>query len=200
MQQLYALIKHWMRDRRWISYPAYAWRNMKRLYHLHFRKNKSYDVDGNLYNFLFHSPAPSLGILVDYRVWDIAAKRLPKEYRIPNKALLDVLLPMNGDYYSTLFSNSLPMRGKYVDGSVWKRIKTNLPEKYIIPDSSSIRIMEPMTAAYYDSLFTSRVNTPGIIVDGKVWGQITDKLPQSYRLPDPVTLNVLNKNKRVVGK
>lgn len=200
MQRFYVLIRRWVRD--W--YQAFrlmpTWGYMQLLYDSYFKKNKSYDVDGNLYNFLFLSPPPSLDILVDRRVWDRAAERLPEGYCIPDKGMLDVLLPMAGDYYGTLFSNSLPMWGVYVDGSVWKRTKANLPEQYIIPDPSSIRILQPMTAADYDSLFTARVNTPGIVLDGKAWGQIADVLPQGYRLPDPVTLDVLNKNKRVVGK
>jgi hypothetical protein len=196
MKQPSALIRRWMRNWYWNLRTMPIWDRLWQFYESRFRKEQSYAVDGNLYNFLFLSPPPSLDIFADSRVWNRATEGLPKGYTIPDRASLDVLLPMTGDYYGALFSNPLPMRGVYVEGSVWKRILAAKHEQYAIPDPASIQVLKPMTADYYNHLFTTSVSSPGIVVDGKKWGQIAAALPQGFRLPDSITVDALNKNKR----
>jgi hypothetical protein len=171
---------------------------LRRLIDLYVKKQPSYDVDGNLFNFLFLSTAPSL-VLADSRVWNRTAKRLPEGYNIPDRDSLQVLLQMSGDYYGQLFSNNKPMYGVYVDSSIWKSIKNALPDQYVIPDPSSIRILEPMRGDYFNYLFTSPPSAPGIVVYGNVWKKISIALPADFRLPDFTTIDILNKNKWGAG-
>ncbi|SEC70354.1 hypothetical protein [Paenibacillus sp. GP183] len=199
MKRFTALIRRSIRNRYWIIYSMPLWDQLRRLIDLYFKKQQSYDVDGNLFNFLFLSPIPIL-VLADSRVWNRTAERMPEGYAIPDRDTLQVLLEMSGDYYGELFSNHKPMYGVYVDSSIWKSLKNALPEQYVIPDPSSIRILEPMRGDFYNFLFTSSPSLPGIVVDGKVWRQISTALPADFRLPDFTTVDILNQNKQGVGK
>lgn len=149
MKRFIALIRRSIRNLYWIVYSMPLWDQLRRLIDLYFKKQQSYYVDGNLFNFLFLSPKPSL-VLTNSKVWNRIAKRLPEGYAIPDRDALQVLLQMTGDYYGELISNNKPMYGVYVDSSIWKSVKNMLPEQYVIPDPSLIWILEPMRGDYYN--------------------------------------------------
>ncbi len=199
MKRLQASFRRWMRDLYWKLASLPVWARLRQLYDSKFGK-PSNRVSGKAYSHLFLSPAPGPDVTVDGKIWSRAAGRLPEGYTVPDRASLQVLLPMEGDHYGALFSNRLPARGSYVDGSVWERARSGLPAQYIIPDPASVRALKPMAAEGYDALFASPVPARRIVVHGQVWERIAAAVPQGYRLPDAAIVDVLDKHKREAGK
>lgn len=191
----------WCRIRRWYwkLYSLPFWNTIQHHYRACFKKKqRSYDMDSNSYNFLFLLPKKSYDVSVDKRVWSRATKKIKEDYRIPDHTSLKVLSKAMGDYYKDLFSNPLPMFGIYVDGYVWSPIKDSLPDHYIIPDPASSQIFETMAADTYNYLFASHIPARGVIVDSKVMKNITAVLPKNYILPDDTILNILKNIERKV--
>jgi hypothetical protein len=169
-----------------------AWRNRRKNRNDN-RGMESFDVNSDLFNFLFTAQVSNPELVVDNRVWKRIAASLLQGYDLPNSATMDTLKPMSADYYNALFSTPILNPDIIVDGQVWTQITASLPQGYTLLDPISKSVFNSMSGDLYNYLFAIPQSNPEIIIDREIWKLIRAYLPIGYILPDPRILVVLIK-------
>jgi hypothetical protein len=170
-----------------------AWRNRRKRHNDDSMESESFEVNSDLYNFLFNAPGSNPELLVNERIWNRIAVSLPKGYGLPNSATIDILKPMSADYYNTLFTTPISNPDVIVDGQVWTQITAALPRGYVLLDPATKVVFNSMSGDLYNYLFAIPQSNPEIIIDGEIWKLIRAFLPIGYILPDPRILKALSK-------